>query len=225
VRYQQTRNTFFGMCCGFCFWCSIEKVLPLQKNKSKLMRLSNKTYHKLTSEQLDKVGNAMIFLSTEIPGLQRTKLLKLLYILDEFSIERSGIPFFNLQYKMWRFGPVSPSIFLELKDKLIHFDKYIQIESEYINPKLTFCDDEFSDNDIDLLYLVVEKFKNASGRELVDYTHRPHSPWRNAAERNNIYRELESGEITYTDITLNLGDLVKHDKRKKSIYQHYIEEN
>jgi len=193
------------------------------------MGLSNKTYHKLTSEQLDKVGNAMVFLSTKIPKLPKTKLLKLLYILDEYSIKNSGIPFFNLQYKVWKLGPVPQGIFIELSDKSFHFDKYIHIESEgdktYINPKSDFCDDEFSDNDIDLLHLVVEKFKNKSGKELVAYTHRPNSLWRIAAEKNNVYQQLENGEINYTDIILNLGDLVQHDKRKKSIYQHYTEEN
>lgn len=189
------------------------------------MGLPNKPYYKLTPEQLNKVGNAMIFLSTKIPGLQRTKLLKLLYILDEFSIEKSGIPFFNLQYKLWKLGPVPQEIFIELKDKLRHFDKYIRIEADCIHPKSAFCDDEFSDNDIDLLHFVAEKFKHTPGKNLVEYTHRPHSIWRDTAQRYNLYHELESGEIGSTDIILDLGEIVKHDKHKKNIYRQYVEEN
>jgi uncharacterized phage-associated protein len=193
------------------------------------MAQSNKAYYKLAPEQLDKVGNAMVFLSTEIPRLPKTKLLKLLYLLDEFSVKKSGIPFFNLQYKVWKLGPVATDIFIELSDRLTRFDEYIRIESEdnkiYIYPKTTFCDDEFSDNDIELLSFVAKEFKSIPGRDLVDHTHRPNSLWRTTAERNNVYHELENGEINHTDIILKLGELVQHDKHKKSIYQHYIEEN
>lgn len=193
------------------------------------MGLSNNAYQRLTPEQLDKVGNAMVFLSKEMPRLPKTKLLKLLYVLDEFSVERSGIPFFNLHYKLWHLGPVSVPVFIELSDRLFNFEKYIRVETEndnkkYVYPKSEFCDDEFSDNDIDLLHLVVSEFRNKTGTDLINYTHRPHSIWYNAAKEHNIYDELESGVQTHTDIVLNLGDIVKYDERKSSIYQQYIEE-
>ena len=188
---------------------------------------TNKPYFRLTDEQLDKIGNAMIFLSKAIPGLSKTKMLKLLYLLDEFSISRSGIPFFNLQYKVWRLGPVAQEIFVELSDKLIKFEKYIDVESNggtYIRPKSDFCDDEFSDNDLELLKEFSAKFKSAAARDLIEYTHKPNTPWRSAAEEYGVYELLENGTITNTDIVINMGSLVSNDARKKSIYEHYIEE-
>ncbi|MDI9605335.1 MAG: DUF4065 domain-containing protein, partial [Bacteroidota bacterium] len=89
--------------------------------------MNPKPYYKLTDEQLDKVGNAMVFLSRGIPDISKTKLLKLMYMLDEISIIRSGIPFFNLQYKVWKLGPVTEEIFIELSDELTWLDKYVKV--------------------------------------------------------------------------------------------------
>lgn len=58
-------------------------------------------YIKLSEEQIDKIGNSIIYFSQKIEDLSKTKVLKLLYILEELSIKKSGIPFFNLKYKLW----------------------------------------------------------------------------------------------------------------------------
>lgn len=57
-------------------------------------------YIKLSEEQIDKIGNSIIYFLQKIEDLSKTKVLKLLYILDELSIKKSGIPFFNLKYKL-----------------------------------------------------------------------------------------------------------------------------
>jgi len=191
--------------------------------------MNTKPYFQLSPGQMDKIGNSMIFLSKEIPNISKTKMLKLLYLLDELSIKNSGIPFFNLQYKAWKLGPVSEEIFIELSDKPLRLGKYIDIQNAengtVIFPKSDFCDDEFSDNDIELLKYVAQKFNAVTARELIEYTHRPNSPWRNITEENNVYDLLESGSIKSTDIIIDMSCLVKHDERKKSIFEQYIEEN
>jgi len=197
-------------------------------NFNKIAVRNSQPYFQLSNEQLDKIGNTMIFLSKAIPNLSKTKLLKLLYILDEFSISKSGIPFFNLQYKVWKLGPVTEEVFVELSDKPVRFEKYVDVILEnggtYIYPKSDFCDDEFSDNDLELLYDLSIRFKDTPAKELIEYTHRPNSPWRNTAEESGVYELLEKGEITNTEIIVNMGYLVSHDERKKNIFEHYIEE-
>lgn len=71
-------------------------------------------YTQYKGAQLNKIGNAAIYLSDRIEELSKTKLLKLLYILDETSIRKWGVPFLNLKYKVWKFGPVAPEIFVDL---------------------------------------------------------------------------------------------------------------
>ena len=195
---------------------------------SKISDIVEKPYFQMSDEQLDKIGNTMVFLSKAMPNLSKTKLLKLLYMLDEFSISKSGIPFFNLQYKLWKLGPVVEEVFVEFSEKPFRFEKYIDVQLKdggtYIYPKSDFCDDEFSDNDLELLNDFM-RFKNTPAKELIDYTHREKSPWRNAAENNGVYEKLEKGLIKTTDIIIDMSCLVNHDRYKKSIYEHYIEEH
>jgi uncharacterized phage-associated protein len=90
-----------------------------------------------------------------------------------------------------------------------------------ILPKSDFCDDEFSDNDIELLENVAKQFKDVPAKQLIDYTHRLNSPWRNTTEKNGVYDLLEQGLINNTEIIIDMSCLVSHDERKKGIFENY----
>ncbi len=187
------------------------------------------SYIKLSKDQIDKVGNSIIYLSEKIVDLSKTKALKLIYILDELSIKKSGIPFFNLKYKVWKFGPVSEEIFIDLSSEITLLKKYIERTSEdgttVIKPILDFNDDEFSDNDIELLDFVIEEFGNKSAKDLVYYTHRKNSPWHNTAQENSVLELLENEEINNTELLIDMASLINHDERKKIVYSDYIDAN
>jgi len=51
-----------------------------------------------------KIGNLLNYLSTRIPNLNMTKALKLLYLIDETSYMRTGVPVTWLDYKVWEMG-------------------------------------------------------------------------------------------------------------------------
>ncbi|MEF3077374.1 Panacea domain-containing protein [Winogradskyella poriferorum] len=187
------------------------------------------SYIKLSNDQIDKVGNSIIYLSEKIGELSKTKALKLIYILDELSIKKSGIPFFNLKYKVWKFGPVSEEIFIDLSSETTLLKDYIERTSEegvtVIRPIVDFNDDEFSDNDIDLLDFVIEKFGDKTAKDLVYYTHRKNSPWHNTAKENSVLELLEKEEINNTELLIDMASLINHDERKKVVYSDYIESN
>lgn len=186
-------------------------------------------YIKLSKEQIDKIGNAIIYLSNNIENLSKTKALKLIYILDELSIKKSGIPFFNLKYKVWKFGPVSEEIFIDLSSEITILKNYIEMASEegmtIINPKTKFNDDEFSLNDIDLMDFVIEKFGDKTAKELVSFTHRKNSPWYNSALKNSVLELLRNEEINSTEFLVDMASLISHDERKLNIYNDFIESN
>ena len=152
--------------------------------------MSTIAYIKFNQNQLEKIGNTVVYLSQNIPNLSKTKLLKLLYILDEISIKKSGLPFLNLKYKVWKFGPVSEELFIDLSSETKLLEDYIEKNNDdgvnYIRPVVDFNDDEFSDNDIDLMDSIIEKFGNKSAKELIAYTHRVNSPWYNTAKDNDV---------------------------------------
>lgn len=173
-------------------------------------------YIRLSESQIDKVGNAIIYLSQKIEHLTKTKALKLIYILDELSIKQSGIPFFNLKYKVWKFGPVSEEIFIDLSSETSILKNYIERTSEdgatVIQSKAKFNDDEFSDNDMNLLDFVIEKFGNQSAKDLVSFTHRKNSPWYISATLNSVLELLENEEINNTEFLIDMSVLVQHDE-------------
>ncbi len=191
--------------------------------------MESKSYIKLSTSQIEKVGNTIVYLSEKLPNLSKTKALKLIYILDELSIKKSGIPFFNLKYKVWKFGPVSEEIFIDLSSETTLFKKFIERTSEdgitTIKSLVDFNDDEFSDNDIDLLDSVIERFGNRTAKELIAYTHRKNSPWYNTASENSVLELLESEIINNTELLIDMGSLINHDERKKMIYDEFLESN
>ena len=197
-----------------------EKVLLLQSEF-----INNKMYRR---EQIDKIGNSVVFLASKIEKISKTKLLKLLYILDEFAIKKSGIPFLNLEYKVWKFGPVASDIFVELSSAPSILKDYIIRNNtvdghNYISPKKEFNDDEFTQNELDLLEFVVNEFKDYSTDDLISYTHRKSSPWYNSAIKNSVYELLETEQMSTTDFKVNMKELIDYDERKKMIYEDYIE--
>ena len=186
-------------------------------------------YIKFNQNQLEKIGNTVVYLSQNIPNLSKTKLLKLLYILDEISIKKSGLPFLNLKYKVWKFGPVSEELFIDLSSETKLLEDYIEKNNDdgvnYIRPVVDFNDDEFSDNDIDLMDSIIDKFGNKSAKELIAYTHRVNSPWYNTAKDNDVLELLESETINNTEYLIDMSQLIAHDDRKSGIYSDYIEIN
>lgn len=191
--------------------------------------MNTQSYIKYSDEQLAKIGNAVVYLSQKIENLSKTKLLKLLYILDEISTKRSGIPIFNIKYKVWKFGPVSEELFIDLSSETTLLKDYIACQNDngtnIIVPVISFNDDEFSDNDIDLMDYVIDEFGAKTAKQLVEYTHRKNSLWYNTASKYHVLDLLQSEHINNTEIVINLGELVEHDKRKKGIYEDYIENN
>jgi len=184
-------------------------------------------YEQFSEEQLEKVGNTIIYLLNKIDDVPKTKLLKLLYILDEEAVKRSGRPFLNLHYKVWHLGPVAEEIFNDLSsDEVTLLSEYISIKERpdkatYYKAEKAFCDDEFSNNDIKLLDEIIDKFGHFTSKELVKYTHREGSLWNKIAEENGILKELENEQIPSTNLKIDLSRLIENDEFKKSIFNQY----
>jgi uncharacterized phage-associated protein len=187
--------------------------------------MSSSAYIQYRSEQIHKIGNAVVYLSQHIPQLSKTKLLKLLYILDEVSIKKSGLPLLNLKYKVWKFGPVSEELFIDLSSEPTILKNYIKREHNnehgVIVPVAEFDDAEFSDNDMEILDIVIKQFGNKTSKELVAYTHRKNAPWYITAQKHSVLELLENETINNTEYLVDLSILVAHDDRKKQVFEQF----
>lgn len=179
-----------------------------------------------SDEQLERLGNTVIFLENKIRPLYKTKLLKLIYLLDELSIARSGIPFLGLDYKLWQAGPVNSDLYEELNQPHL-LESFIKLEQDGLGTKVIgkkeFNDDEFSEMDINLLKEIVNRYKTTSSENLVRITHRKSAPWYIIAQENNLLEAFNEKRINTTDIPVDLTLLIREDLEKMAMYRENIE--
>lgn len=187
------------------------------------MTINNKYYH----EQIDKLGNALVYLIEKMGSLPKTSLLKLVYIIEEKSIEKRSMPFFNLDFEVWKFGPVCQNLYVEFTEEPTILKEYIKkrnTRNGFVFDKVNnFNDDEFSDSDIALLDEIINEFSGANCNDLVEYTHRENSLWYNTAKENGVLELLLSEELPTTNIKIDFTELIKNDASKLDFYNEHKE--
>lgn len=180
-----------------------------------------------TSEQINKIGNAIRFLTAE-QSISKTKLLKLLYLAEELSIKKHAIPLLNISFQVWKFGPVAEPIFIETSSNPSMFKSFFEIvptsTGTEIMAKGDFDDFEFSENDINILNYIKEKYSDQTAKDLIAITHRINSPWYKTAQSKGILQDLLDEKITNTHFTIDLTDLIDNEnKMKVEMYNEYLE--
>ena len=181
-----------------------------------------------TKNQVEKLGNALIFLCEKMlsvgENVSKTHLLKLIFIIEEISVRKYGVPFFDLRFDVWKLGPVSKDLFVELSEEPTLLANFIYREmrnnNTYIFPKKKFADDEFSDVELEILNQISERFLYCTSTELINVTHRKDSPWYKNAMEHGILELLESGKMTTTDIEIKLSETIESEE-KLSLYQNH----
>lgn len=181
----------------------------------------------LTKYQIDKIGNSIIYLGSSVGELTKTKLLKLLFILEESSIKKYGRPFFGVDFKIWQFGPVAIPLFDGLTNWEDQFLRnYIQKNSfdEY-EGIVDFSDNEFSDNDINVLEDTVKFARHKTAEDLVKHTHSANSLWRRGAILHDVYDKFMARELKFTEFNIDFTLLFENDDADylRNIYNSALE--
>jgi len=190
--------------------------------------MSIKENRAFTKDQVNKIGNTIIYLSNHIPDLNKTKILKLLFIIEEAAIKKTGKHFFGIDFQLWKYGPVAKDIYIDLTTSLwddspILLKEFIQRSSdspESFIPKKEFNDDEFSDNDMLLLDLVIKFAKDKNSKYLVTHTHGTNSLWRKSALKYGVLESLENELLNSTEFNVDFSLLFEE---KSPISERYEE--
>jgi len=179
-----------------------------------------------SNEQLERIGNTIIFLESKVRPLYKTKLLKLIYLLDELSTARCGIPFLGLDYKLWQAGPVNSDLYEELNQPYL-LESFISLTQDAlgtrVSGKKTFSDDEFSEMEINLLNEIATRYQATPAEKLVEITHRKSAPWYIIAQENNLLDAFNDRKVNTTDIPVDLTLLIRNDEKKMAMYKENIE--
>lgn len=186
----------------------------------------NKLVKGYTNEQLERLGNTILFLEQKIQPLYKTKLLKLIYLLDELATARNGVPFLGLDYKLWQAGPVNSDLYEELNEPYL-LESFISLRQNekgtQVIGKKKFSDDEFSEMEVNLLKEIADRYKTAPAEKLVEITHRRAAPWYIIAKENNLLESFQERKINTTDIPVDLTLLIRNDPKKMAMYQENLE--
>jgi len=166
-----------------------------------------------TKDQINKIGNTIIYLSTRMPDLNKTKILKLLFVIEEAAVKKTGKHFFGIDFQLWKYGPVAKDIYIDLTTSLwddspILLNDFIQRDPnspENFIAKRAFNDDEFSDSDLQLLDLVIKFAKDKTAKYLVDHTHGINSLWRKSALKYGVLESLENELLNSTEFNVDFS--------------------
>jgi uncharacterized phage-associated protein len=150
-----------------------------------------------TKNQIDKLGNALIYLCQKMRAVgepvSKTHLLKLIFIIEEIAVKKYGIPFFDLRFDVWKLGPVSKDLFVELSEEP------------------------------ELLEEISTRFMYCTAKELINFTHRTDSIWYKTAQKNGVLDLLEKGQMTTTDIEIPLYEIIEGEEEKLALYRNHKE--
>jgi uncharacterized phage-associated protein len=170
------------------------------------------------------IGNIIVLLSDSCKPLYHTKLLKLLYLIDEEATLRTGVPITWLRYNAWQFGPVAEEVFHSKNHGHNKFSDYISFEHKgehtIIKPLVPFDDSELSELDLEIIKSVIDKFGNKTAKQLVDITHAKDTLWYRTKKRAGIHF---SETNTTSDTPLNMVELIENDDLKKTVYYATLE--
>ena len=176
-----------------------------------------------TTQQIDKLGNALIYLSKNVGDFNKTKILKLLFLLEESSIKKFGHPFFGFDFQLWKFGPVLNDVYIDLSEDglplLKDYIKRIDINKSEFEAAADFNDDEFSDNDINLMDTIINFARNKTAKDLVDHTHTDKSLWKQSAINCGIFEQLETQKTPSTNYLIDFSLLFEDNSFLKDRYE------
>lgn len=172
---------------------------------------------------LEKVGNLIIYLVDQVRKKHRqavhvTKLLKMLYIIDETSVKETGVPVTGLDYKVWKMGPVAYAVYTDFahnnSQQLCSFAeaKTGEGERKKIESTNRFDDSEFSDYEMNLIDTVIDKYGALDGSALIDLLHEEGSLWKKIVDEKGLEQKFET-EAT-SPFKIDLRTLIADDPQK-----------
>ncbi len=145
----------------------------------------------------------------------------------KFQLKDRAFLFFGIRFDVWKLGPVSKDLYIELSEDPNLLNEFIKKEfrdgKTLISPRREFSDDEFSDSELELLEQVSERFKYCSAQELINFTHRKESPWYITAQQHGLVETLESGQVNATNIEIDFTTIIADQEDKLARYKGHSE--
>lgn len=173
--------------------------------------------------KIDLIGNLIIYIADyckkSSTPLYQTKLLKLLYLIDEESVIQNGTPITWLDYAVWQKGPVPTDIYFSKLSHSNAFEKYVSFEDRsnryLVVKKREFEDNNFSEIELEIIGSILSKYGKLTSDELIAITHKEGSLWSNIVEEKNIKFSQKNHT---SNVCIDFSKLIAGDKFKQFNY-------
>lgn len=165
-----------------------------------------------------KLGNTVLYIAQHAKYPYKTEILKLLFLMEERMVQQYHVPMLAIPYSVWRLGPVSVDVFEELSDGPVLLSEFIALEFNgqgiKVTPKRDFCDDEFSDAELQVMAQVMEKYGSMTSDQLIDETHKPGSLWYDTAKEYDLLDDFEQKRANSSNIVIDMARHLCPDHRE-----------
>lgn len=136
----------------------------------------NQLYHGNTVLSLDKVVDVIRYFaaSTKITSLYKVKLMKLMWYADALSYKNRGFAITGLVYQALPMGavPVGHNLIIDLKDVPCEEVDMGETNAYYFSIKEATVFPALSDDDIEILDVIIEKLGGMSKGEIISFMHK-----------------------------------------------------
>jgi len=142
----------------------------------------------------NRTKQLLAFIIQNHPGVSITSLMKLSYIIDLVSIQKTGNPISSFEYLRYKYGPFDNKIYdylaeLRLNNVVNDDVAYSQTGDEYIiynfNENNEFKFDKLSEEEKDIALEVIEELKGYGAKALVELAYKTKPMKKLGAKTNN----------------------------------------
>ena len=126
----------------------------------------------------EKLCAMVLFFAHKSAGLLKTKLMKLLNYSDMIFYKENGLSISGLRYAHLPYGPVPDNFDMILgkmaADHIAHIEVFYDgsYENHQVVPECNVPEGVLSDEEIEVLTRIYEKFKNFGSAEISNYSHK-----------------------------------------------------
>ncbi|MGE0031403.1 MAG: type II toxin-antitoxin system antitoxin SocA domain-containing protein [Steroidobacteraceae bacterium] len=138
----------------------------------------------LISRDREKLVNAIVYFADNTRYCGKTKLFKLLYLLDFHHFRDVGRSVTGLDYHAWKNGPVPFALVQEWDDFEPDLaaavdvvpERVIDFDRQRLVPKIAFDDSHFTKRELRLMQDIAERHRDEMTKPLIGLTHEERGP-------------------------------------------------
>lgn len=139
----------------------------------------------LINRDREKLINAIVYFAGNTKYCGKTKLFKLLYLLDFHHFRESGRSVTGLQYHAWKNGPVPFALVQEWEapetDLLAAIEvvpeRVIDFDRQLVVPRVAFDGNHFTKRELRLMHDLAQRHADEMTKPLIGLTHEELGPW------------------------------------------------